>query len=81
MPLVGVQDALVNLAHMVDGHDAERVALISRNRETTYGEQGPSGPPIVEFTAVGTAIAPLAGSDPRRATSMPKPRLVVPLDR
>jgi long-chain acyl-CoA synthetase len=23
---------------MVDGHDAERVALISRNRETTYGE-------------------------------------------
>jgi long-chain acyl-CoA synthetase len=35
---VGVQDALVNLAHMVDDHDAERVALISRNRETTYGE-------------------------------------------
>lgn len=50
-------------------------------RESTYGEQGPSGPPIVEFTAVGTAIAPLAASDPRRATSMPKPRLVVPLDR
>ena len=29
---------LVNLAHMIDGHDADRVALISRNRETTYGE-------------------------------------------
>ena len=29
---------LVNLAHMIDGHDADRVALISRNRETTYGQ-------------------------------------------
>jgi uncharacterized protein YbjQ (UPF0145 family) len=49
--------------------------------ESTYGEQGPSGPPIVEFTAIGTAIAPLAGNDPRRATLMPKPVVVVPLDR
>ncbi|HEX6657972.1 MAG TPA: long-chain fatty acid--CoA ligase [Ilumatobacter sp.] len=31
-------DRLVNLAHMIDAHDADRVALISRNRETTYGE-------------------------------------------
>jgi long-chain acyl-CoA synthetase len=29
---------LVNLAHMIDAHAAERVALISRNSETTYGE-------------------------------------------
>jgi len=29
---------LVNLAHIIDGHDADRVALISRNRETTYGQ-------------------------------------------
>jgi uncharacterized protein YbjQ (UPF0145 family) len=50
-------------------------------REATYGEQGPSGPPIVEFTALGTAIAPLAANDPRRATAMPRPRLVLPLDR
>ncbi len=49
--------------------------------EATYGEQGPAGPPIVEFTALGTAIAPLAPDDPRRKTLMPKPRLVVPLDR
>ncbi|MDJ0767400.1 MAG: AMP-binding protein [Ilumatobacter sp.] len=27
----------VNLAHLIEGHDADRVALISRNRETTYG--------------------------------------------
>ncbi len=50
-------------------------------REATYGEQGPAGPPIVEFTALGTAIAPLAPDDPRRGMMMPKPRLVVPLDR
>jgi uncharacterized protein YbjQ (UPF0145 family) len=50
-------------------------------RETAYGEAGPSGPPIVEFTAFGTAIAPLAKNDPRRAAVMPKPRVVVPLDR
>ncbi len=36
--------------------------------------------PIVEFTAVGTAIAPLAPNDPRRAP-IPKPLAVVPLDR
>jgi len=28
----------VNLAHLIDDHDAGRVALISRNRATTYGE-------------------------------------------
>jgi uncharacterized protein YbjQ (UPF0145 family) len=50
-------------------------------RESAYGSEGPSGPPIVEFTAWGTAIAPLRQDDPRRATLMPKPRLVVPLDR
>ncbi len=50
-------------------------------RESTYGEAGPSGPPIVEFTAFGTAIAPLAPNDPRRKSVLPKPRVVVPLDR
>jgi long-chain acyl-CoA synthetase len=28
----------VNLAEIIDGHDAEHVAIISRNRTTTYGE-------------------------------------------
>jgi uncharacterized protein YbjQ (UPF0145 family) len=49
--------------------------------ESTYGGQSSSGPPIVEFTALGTAIAPLAADDPRRKGGLPKPRLVVPLDR
>jgi long-chain acyl-CoA synthetase len=35
---MGEEERLVNLAHMIDAHDADRVALISRNRETTYGE-------------------------------------------
>jgi len=30
----------VNLAHIIDGHDHESVALIWRNRVTTYGELG-----------------------------------------
>ena len=49
--------------------------------EDAYGGQSASGPPIVEFTALGTAIAPLAPNDPRRKPTPPKPRLVVPLDR
>jgi long-chain acyl-CoA synthetase len=35
---VADQQGRVNLAHMIDRHDADRVALISRNRETTYGD-------------------------------------------
>ena len=49
--------------------------------ESTYGGASGSGPPIVEFTALGTAVAPLADGDPRKATTHPKPRVVVALDR
>jgi uncharacterized protein YbjQ (UPF0145 family) len=49
--------------------------------EATYGGQAASGPPIVEFIALGTAIAPLEPQDPRRNAAPPRPRLVVPLDR
>ncbi len=49
--------------------------------EAVYGGAGASGPPIVEFMALGTAIAPLAPGDPRRAPKPPRPKLVVPLDR
>ena len=28
----------MNLAEIIDGHDADRVAIISRNRTTTYAE-------------------------------------------
>ena len=50
-------------------------------REEVYGGSGASGPPIVEFTALGTAIAPLAPNDPRRQHTRVTPRVVVPLDR
>ena len=49
--------------------------------EATYGGSGASGPPIVEFMAIGTAIAHMDPADPRRAPELPKPRVVVPLDR
>jgi acyl-coenzyme A synthetase/AMP-(fatty) acid ligase len=35
---VGTEDGLMNVARMIESHPAERVALFSRNRETTYGE-------------------------------------------
>lgn len=40
-----------------------------------------SNSPVVEFTAVGTAIAALQPNDPRRAKETVKPLVVVPLDR
>jgi uncharacterized protein YbjQ (UPF0145 family) len=36
---------------------------------------------LIEYTAVGTAVAHLAADDPRRAPELPAPQLVVPLDR
>jgi uncharacterized protein YbjQ (UPF0145 family) len=52
-------------------------------RESAYGQRGFffQGPPLVEFTAIGTAIAPLRAGDPRRAAERPKPTVVVALDR
>ena len=29
---------LVNVAHVVDGHPADAIALVSRNQQITYGE-------------------------------------------
>ena len=34
----GSDGGAVNVAHIVDGHSAESVALISRNQQITYGE-------------------------------------------
>lgn len=64
----GTRDAPVGIVGMTVG-------------EATYGGQLWQGLPIVEFSAVGTAIAPLASGDPRKAATHPRPRLVVPLDR
>jgi hypothetical protein len=61
------------------GSPDESVGIVGMTvSEATYG--GRQAAPIVEFTAVGTAIAPLAPGDPRRAPSPPRPQMVVPLD-
>ena len=35
---MGAETARLNLSHIIEGHPADHVALISRNRPTTYGE-------------------------------------------
>jgi uncharacterized protein YbjQ (UPF0145 family) len=47
--------------------------------ETVYG--GGRNAPIVEFTALGTAVAELPEGDPRRGPAHARPQMVVPLDR
>ena len=47
--------------------------------ESVYG--GGRSAPIVEFAALGTAVAELAEGDPRRGPAHARPQLVVPLDR
>ena len=36
---------------------------------------------VVEYSAIGTAVTPIADGDPRRAAQLPNPQIVVPLDR
>jgi uncharacterized protein YbjQ (UPF0145 family) len=47
--------------------------------EAVYG--GGRSAPIVEFTAIGTAVAELAPNDPRRGPAHARPQIVVSLDR
>jgi uncharacterized protein YbjQ (UPF0145 family) len=47
--------------------------------ESLYG--GGKSAPIVEFTAIGTAVAELAPNDPRRGPAHARPQLVMALDR
>ena len=46
--------------------------------ESVYG--GGASAPIIEFNALGTAVADLAPDDPRRGPLHARPQLVVPLD-
>ena len=53
-------------------------------KENVYGGgrgRAYQGPPVIEFNAIGTAIAPLSANDARRAKEKPRPRVVVSLDR
>ena len=46
--------------------------------ESVYG--GGQSAPIVEFTAIGTAVAELAPNDPRRGPAHSRPTMVMPLN-
>jgi uncharacterized protein YbjQ (UPF0145 family) len=74
---VGHPDAPVGIVGMTVSEEAHRPQLIGGRSNMIAG----STSPVVEFTAVGTAIAPLAPGDPRRAKQTVKPLVVVPLDR
>jgi uncharacterized protein YbjQ (UPF0145 family) len=69
--------------HWPPGHpDAPHGVVGMTVTETIHGEKGTFRQvPVVEFTAIGTAVAPLAPTDPRRAAQLPAPTIVVPLDR
>lgn len=73
---VGHPDCPVGIVGMTVTESAHRP-------QTIQGRMNAFGPtvPVVEFTAVGTAIAALHPQDPRRSRERPKPKLVVPLDR
>ncbi len=63
-----------------EGSPDAPVGIVGVNvAEAVYG--GGRNAPIVEFTAVGTAVAELAPNDPRRGPAHARPQLVVPLDR
>jgi hypothetical protein len=47
----------------------------------TVDEQAHAGEEsLIEYTAIGTAIARLRADDPRKAQALPSPIVVVPLD-
>jgi uncharacterized protein YbjQ (UPF0145 family) len=73
----GHVDAPVGIVGMTVSENAHRPQLLGGRANMSAWARSP----IVEFTAVGTAIAPLAQGDPRRANQIPKPVTVVPLDR
>ena len=76
----GHPDAPVGIVGMTVSEEAHRPQMIG-GRTFQLGQMGQNSSPVVEFTAVGTAIAPLAQGDPRRAAQTVKPLVVVPLDR
>ncbi len=72
---VGHPDAPTGIVGMTVSEEAHRPQMIG------VQQRGAITAPVVEFTAVGTAIVPLHPQDPRRAKEKIKPLVVVPLDR
>jgi uncharacterized protein YbjQ (UPF0145 family) len=69
-------------AEFPPGHPDAPTGIVGMTvSEESHVDRRFPGPPVVEFTAVGTAIAELAENDPRRSNERPMPRIVVPMDR
>lgn len=81
---VGHPDAPIGIVGMTVKEDAHRPQLMGMGfggGNARNGVTRGSTSPIVEFTAIGTAIARLHPEDPRRVREPLKPLVVVPLDR
>jgi uncharacterized protein YbjQ (UPF0145 family) len=65
-------------AHAAAGHPDAPVGVVGMK----VSEQAHAGVAnVIEYTAVGTAVAHLRAGDPRKAAVPPAPSIVVPLDR
>ncbi|HEY1691956.1 MAG TPA: heavy metal-binding domain-containing protein [Polyangiaceae bacterium] len=65
-------------AHQAAGHPDAPVGVVGMK----VSEQAHAGVNnVIEYTAIGTAVAHLQDGDPRRAARPPAPAIVVPLDR
>lgn len=65
-------------AHQAAGHPDAPVGVVGM-KVTEATHAGANN--VIEYTAIGTAVAPLRPDDPRRAATHPAPSIVVPLDR
>jgi len=65
-------------AHAAAGHPDAPVGVVGMK----VSEQAHAGVAnVIEYTAIGTAVAHVKEGDPRKAATMPAPSIVVPLDR
>ena len=65
-------------AHAAAGHPDAPVGVVGMK----VSEQAHAGVAnVIEYTAIGTAVAHVKEGDPRKAAAMPAPSIVVPLDR
>jgi uncharacterized protein YbjQ (UPF0145 family) len=65
-------------AHAAAGHPDAPVGVVGMK----VGEEAHAGVQnVIEYTAIGTAVAHVRDGDPRKAATPPAPAIVVPLDR
>lgn len=65
-------------AHQAAGHPDAPVGVVGM-KVTEAAHAGAKN--VIEYTAIGTAVAPVRPGDPRKAERPPAPQIVVPLDR